>query len=101
MSMFTAGPSGVNPARRSTAQSVKQENKKLYSETIDPDAARRQAVTKMSNAMMSLQMLKDLGAIDEKCEEIFIEAYELLTKARFLLVEHVDPDNVLDELSQL
>lgn len=89
MTMFKAGPSGVNPS------------KKLYSELIDPDAARRQAITKLSNAMMTLQMLKDLGGVDEAFLENFNDAYEDLTRSRFLLVEHADPDNVLDELADL
>lgn len=101
MTMFNAGPSGVNPIKSSIPQTIKAENKKLYSELIDPDAARRQAVTRLSNAMMSLQMIKDLGGIDAAHLETFQDAYKDLTQSRFLLVEHADPDNVLDELSQL
>lgn len=100
MSMISPSNGGT-PIQKSVFQAVKEENKKLYQELIDPDAARRQAITKLSHAMLSLQMIKDLGGISDLHMEAFEDAYKDLTRSRFLLVEHADPDNVLDELSQL
>ncbi|MGD9725479.1 MAG: hypothetical protein AB7L09_00410 [Nitrospira sp.] len=75
--------------------------KKLHADTIDPEAARRQSITALTNAMVTLQMLRDLGAVSPDYVETFESAYADLTKSRFLLVEHCDPDNLLEELSQL
>ena len=94
--------SSTEPQKRLNSSSViKQENKKLYSETIDPDATRRQAITALSSAMLNLQVLKDLGAIGDAFAETFDSIFADLTRSRYLLVAHANPVNVLDELSQL
>lgn len=69
--------------------------------TPDQDAARRQAIGKISNSMMSLILLKDTTTLDDYQRDLVGSILEDLTRARFLLVEHCDPDNVLVELSQL
>ena len=97
MSMMAGPGTGYTPI----SKSIKEENKKLHSETIDVDAARRQAINSLSNAMMTLQFLKDSGVINPSHMESFNDAFADLTKSRFLLVEHADPDNALDELAQL
>jgi len=49
--------------------------------------------------MMLTYLMDDPSA--EPIKEPLAEIHESLTKARFMLVKHCDPDNILDELSQL
>ena len=89
--MFTAGPNGGGweKPKRSTPK------------TTDPDAARRQAIVKLSTAMMNMRMLQSTNDLPEIVEVVFKEIFEDLTDARFLLTEVCDPENVLDELAGL
>jgi len=68
---------------------------------IDVDAARRQATNKISNSMMTLMWLQESPGLTEEQQEWLKDVQRDLTRARFLLVKHCDPDNILDELSQL
>ena len=67
----------------------------------DADARKRQAILRISNSLMMLTFLIEDERlpieIRESCREILGD----LTRARYLLVEHEDPDNLLDELAQL
>jgi len=67
----------------------------------DEDARRRQAILRISNSLMTLTFLIDderlTADIRESCREVLAD----LTRARYLLVEHEEPDGLLDELAQL
>jgi hypothetical protein len=67
----------------------------------DDDARRRQAIVRISHSLMTLTFLIEDERlpieIRENCREILGD----LTRARYLLVEHEPPDNLLDELAQL
>ena len=67
----------------------------------DPDASRRQAISKISNALMLLVGMVDCGSVPEQFKEQCEDLIETLTKARFMLVEHEEPEGLLDELAQL
>ncbi len=67
----------------------------------DADARRRQAINKISNAIMVLTHLSSEPAISDYYKEQCEDVLEGLTRARYLLVEHEEPDGLLDELAQL
>ncbi len=68
---------------------------------FDPCAARRQALNKISSALMVLTYLIDDKTLRDYHRQVIEEVHQDLTRARYLLVEHETPDGILDELSQL
>ena len=67
----------------------------------DADAPRRQAILKITTSLMTLTHMLTDSSLTEAHKRDLAEIKEDLTRARFLLVEHEEPDNILDELSQL
>ena len=66
------------------------------------NAIRRQATKKVSDSIMTLTHLlsdpnTDADIWRAQCQTIL----EDLTRARYLLVSHEEPDGILDELAQL
>lgn len=70
------------------------------SDDDDQDARKRQAITKITNAIMELTHAVS-GPVDEILRAQLDIILKDLTRARFLLVEVVEPDGLLDELAQL
>ncbi len=71
---------------------------------VDADAARRQAVQKISSVIMMLTHLSKDGLESVTPEGLQYQVEDMLqdlTRARYLLVEHEDPDNILDEIASL
>lgn len=67
----------------------------------DADARRRQAISKISTAIMMITHISGEHDLPDYYKERFSEVLESLTRARYLLVEHEEPDGLLDELAQL
>lgn len=67
----------------------------------DADARRRQAILRISNSLMTLTFLVDDERLPVEVKESCRGVLADLTRARYLLVEHEEPDNLLDELAQL
>jgi hypothetical protein len=67
----------------------------------DADARRRQAIAKLSSAIMIITHLVGEPELSDYYKERLSEVLESLTRSRYLLVEHEEPDGILDELAQL
>jgi hypothetical protein len=67
----------------------------------DPQAKFRQAIASLNSGMMLLMQLASDPEDKSFTTTQIRDALEDLTRARFLLVEVVEPDGILDELAKL